>query len=99
MKHALEAGDYNQAVEAAGRASALKNNWKVKISLFCLRTAPRLFRRLHLVRTFLMRRAKHSNHATAFSNSAESNRAVTLEESTTVEAAVAPAEVSPRGRN
>jgi glycosyltransferase involved in cell wall biosynthesis len=56
MKHALEAGDYNQAVEAADRASTFQNTWKMKISRFCLRIAPSLFRRLHLARTFVLRR-------------------------------------------
>ena len=60
MKDALEAGDYDQAVEAAKNASALQSTWKLKISLLCLRTAPGVFRRLHLTRRLLLGRRTHA---------------------------------------
>jgi len=114
MKNALEAGDYNQAVEAASNASGLKNSWKVKVSLFCLKTAPRLFRRIHMARIFLLGRNKYStrpapyvsgaedhsaeDHSTE-NHSAECHSSVVPGESTPIEAAAAAAEVAPRGRN
>jgi len=74
MKYALEAGDYNQAVEAADRAGTFQNTWKVKTSRLCLRIAPRWFRRLHLARIFILRRSRHWNSLAASVNYAESGQ-------------------------
>jgi glycosyltransferase involved in cell wall biosynthesis len=99
MKHALEAGDYNEAVEAADHASALKKSWKVQVSLFCLRTAPRLFRRLHLARIFLLGRHKNSKRPAAYLSYVQDHPSASGDENTRVEAAAASAEIAPRGRN
>jgi glycosyltransferase involved in cell wall biosynthesis len=98
MKHALEVGDYNEAVQAANHARILKNSWKVKVSLFCLRTFPRLFRRLHLARIFLLGRNKHSTKQTSYLTDAQ-HSGVVSDQSTRVEAVAASAEVAPRGRS
>ncbi len=97
MKRALEAGDYNQAVEAADHASVLKHNWKVKVSLFCLRAAPRVFRRLHLARIFLLGRHKRSKKPAAYLKYAQDHRGAALNKNTHVEGA--SGEGAPPGRN
>src|SRR6266478_9990752 len=97
MKQALEAGDYNQAVEAADRASAVKNNWKVRVSLFCLRAAPRLFRHLHLARVVLLGRHRRSKGPDVYPSDGENHPDPALDENTPVEASAAAAEVAPRG--
>jgi glycosyltransferase involved in cell wall biosynthesis len=99
MKHALEAGDYNQAVEAADRAAAFQNNWKVKISRFCLRIAPRLFRRLHLARSFVLRRGKYGKSLAGGVNHAPSGQDWMREKRIPMPKVAAPSQVSPRGRN
>jgi GT2 family glycosyltransferase len=60
LKEALKKGDYSRATEAATRANALEDNWKVKLALLGLRTAPGFFRRVYLARTWLMDRARLS---------------------------------------
>jgi len=54
MKHALEKGDYKEALGSGNRAKAIKSNWKLATSLFALRAAPRLFCNFYLVRAHML---------------------------------------------
>jgi GT2 family glycosyltransferase len=54
LKRALEVGDFNCALQAADRAVTVRNSWKLRVSLIALRKAPRLFRILHLCRSFML---------------------------------------------
>jgi GT2 family glycosyltransferase len=54
MKHALEKGDYKEALGSGNRAKAIKSNWKLATSLFALRAAPRLFCHFYLVRAHML---------------------------------------------
>lgn len=56
LKECIEKGEYEEARLAVERALALKSTWKLKLSAFALRAAPRVFRRFHLGRAFLLGR-------------------------------------------
>jgi glycosyltransferase involved in cell wall biosynthesis len=47
-KQFLHAREYSQALDAARRASATKRGWRMRVTIFGLRTAPGAFRRGHI---------------------------------------------------
>lgn len=51
VKQAVEQGDYEAARKSVRRARELRDQWKLRLSAFGLRLAPKLFRRLHLLRS------------------------------------------------
>jgi glycosyltransferase involved in cell wall biosynthesis len=56
LKECLEREDYAEARLAAERALALKGTWKLRLSAFALKAAPRVFRFFHLGRAFVLGR-------------------------------------------
>jgi glycosyltransferase involved in cell wall biosynthesis len=55
LKHLLEAGEYRSALVVAERARSRSNTWKLRVTCTGLRIAPRLFGRLHRIRTRFVR--------------------------------------------
>jgi glycosyltransferase involved in cell wall biosynthesis len=51
FKRALEDGDYTRALQLSDGVKEAGNHWKLKVSSFALRIAPRLFRLLYLGRS------------------------------------------------
>jgi GT2 family glycosyltransferase len=54
MKHALEQGNYQAALDSGNRAKAIKSNWKLATSLLALRAAPQLFGHLYLMQARML---------------------------------------------
>jgi glycosyltransferase involved in cell wall biosynthesis len=48
-KRFLQAGEYAKALEAAQRASVVRNDWKMRTTVLALRRIPNIFRYYHLV--------------------------------------------------
>lgn len=51
VKEAVEQGDYEAARKSVRLARELRDRWKLRLSALGLRLAPKLFRRLHLLRS------------------------------------------------
>jgi GT2 family glycosyltransferase len=54
-KQFLHAGQYQRALEAARRASAIKNHWKMRATVFGLQRIPRIFRYYHALYEQILR--------------------------------------------
>jgi len=63
LKAALDREDYNAALASATRANEVERSWKLRMSILGLRTAPRLFRKLHMLRSSLLQRREYSPNA------------------------------------
>lgn len=63
LKSALEREDYNAALASATRANEVERSWKLRMSIMGLRTAPRLFRKLHMLRSTILQRREYSPNA------------------------------------
>ena len=56
LKHLLDAEDYHNALVLAGRVNARSHSWKLTVAHWGLRFAPRLFGRLHRIRSRVVQR-------------------------------------------
>jgi glycosyltransferase involved in cell wall biosynthesis len=54
-KQFLHAGEYRKALEAAQRASAVKDHWKMRATVFGLQRIPRIFRYYHVIYEQILR--------------------------------------------
>jgi GT2 family glycosyltransferase len=66
VKKFLHEGEYEKALEAAKRATSVKANWKMRLTLFGLSRTPKLFRRSHgAYEQFLSYRSKRQSARSA----------------------------------
>lgn len=65
-KQFLHAGEYHRALEAARRASIIRNHWKMRATVFGLQRIPRIFRCYHVIYEQILRvrqRIRHMSRA------------------------------------